>query len=169
MIAKRNYILALVLTCFYFTPMLSQNTVNITGKVLESNTNIPVEYATIAILDSDSKKAITGTITKEDGSFSLTTEASNFYIEISFIGYETKTISDFNLANRIIDLQTLFLYPVLTGLDEVIIRAETSQTRRDDLDSREASWSKRGSIGFPLGVDGHRSVSLAAWFVELIR
>ncbi len=128
MIVKKNHILALVLACFYFTPMLSQNTMNITGKVLESNTNIPVEYATIAIFDNDSKKAITGTITKEDGSFSLTTEATNFYIEISFIGFETKIIADFNIVNRTIDLQTLFLDEVFTGLDEVILRAETSQT-----------------------------------------
>lgn len=128
MIAIRNHILILVLICFYFTPMLSQNTVNISGQVLESNTNIPVEYATIAILDDDTKKAITGTITREDGSFSISTEARNFYIEISFIGFETKTIADFNIANRTIDLQTLFLDPVLTGLDEVVIRAETSQT-----------------------------------------
>ena len=82
MIAIRNHILILVLICFYFTPMLSQNTVNISGQVLESNTNIPVEYATVAILDDDTKKAITGTITREDGSFSISTEARNFYIEI---------------------------------------------------------------------------------------
>ncbi len=128
MIVKKNHILALVLACFYFTPMLSQNTMNITGKVLESNTNIPVEYATIAIFDNDSKKAITGTITRKDGSFSLTTEATNFYIEISFIGFETKIIADFNIVNRTIDLQTLFLDEVFTGLDEVILRTETSQT-----------------------------------------
>ena len=87
MITKRNYILVFVLTLLCFTPILAQNTISIFGKVLENNTNSPVVFATVAIFDNDSKKAITGAITKDDGSFSLTTESSNFYIEISFIGF----------------------------------------------------------------------------------
>ena len=128
MITKRNYILVFVLTWLCFTPILAQNTISIFGKVLENKTNSPVVFATVAILDTDSKKAITGAITKEDGSFSLTTESSNFYIEISFIGFETKTITNFNIVNGTADLKTLYIDQVLTGLDEVIVRAETSQT-----------------------------------------
>ena len=128
MITKRYYLLAFVITWFCFLPVLAQNAVTIVGKVLETNSKNPVGFATIALIDNSTKKPITGTITVEDGSFSLTTEASNFYIEISFIGFDTKTISDLNSENGIIDLQTQYLDQVLTGLDEVIIRAETSQT-----------------------------------------
>ncbi len=110
-------------------PVHAQNSItSIVGKVLEGNTNLPVEYATIAILDTASKKAITGTITAEDGTFLLKTEGSNFYIEISFIGYATKTISSYNIVNRKIDLKTIVLDQVLENLDEVMVRAETSQT-----------------------------------------
>jgi len=128
MITKRNFLLVFVLTWLCYTPILAQNTISIFGKVLENNTNSPVVFATVAILDNNSKKAITGAITKEDGSFSLTTEASNFYIEISFIGFETKTITDINIVNGTADLQTLYIDQILTGLDEVVVRAETSQT-----------------------------------------
>ena len=82
MITKRNFLLVFVLTWLFYTPILAQNTISIFGKVLENNTNSPVVFATVAILDNNSKKAITGAITKEDGSFSLTTEASNFYISV---------------------------------------------------------------------------------------
>lgn len=127
MIAKKMYIFV-VLTWFCFSPILAQKETTIVGKVLESDTNFPIEYATVALYNSDSKKAITGTITKKDGTFTITTNASDFYMEISFIGYETKTISEFNIINGTIDLQTQYLDQVATGLDEVVVRAETSQT-----------------------------------------
>ena len=128
MFLNRFYILVFILISFCSTPFYAQDTITILGKVLEGNTNEPVAFANITLVDQDSKNPITGTISEEDGSFSLTTEASNFYIDISFIGYETRTIIDLKIVNGTIDLQTLFLDQVLTGLDEVIVRAETSQT-----------------------------------------
>ncbi len=128
MFLNRFYILVFILISFCSTPFYAQDTITILGKVLEGNTNEPVAFANITLVDQDSKNPITGTISEEDGSFSLTTEASNFYIDISFIGYETRTIKDLKIVNGTIDLQTLFLDQVLTGLDEVIVRAETSQT-----------------------------------------
>ena len=128
MFLNRFYILVFILISFCSTPFYAQDTITILGKVLEGNTNEPVAFANITLVDKDSKNPITGTISEEDGSFSLTTEASNFYIDISFIGYETKTLTDLKIVNGTIDLQTLFLDQVLTGLDEVIVRAETSQT-----------------------------------------
>ncbi len=126
---NRFYILAFIFMCFYHMPVHAQKSdTTIVGKVIEGNTNLPIEYATIAILDTDSKKVIIGTITAEDGTFLLKTEATNFYIEISFIGFATKTINSFKIVNRKIDLKTIVLDQVLENLDEVLVRAETSQT-----------------------------------------
>ena len=125
----RLYSLAFFLMYFYHNASYAQNNeITIVGEVLENHTNLPIEYATIALLDNDSKQAITGTITAEDGTFSLKTEASNFYFEISFIGYATNTISTYNTVNNKIDLKTILLDQALEDLDEVIIRAEKSQT-----------------------------------------
>lgn len=103
-------------------------TINIVGKVIESNSNLPIEYATISILDNDSKQVITGTVTAEDGGFLLKTQASNFYIEINFIGYSTKTFTSFKIVNRKIDLKTIILAENLQALDEIVVRTEKSQT-----------------------------------------
>lgn len=121
------YILTLILICFCSSPIFAQNAITIIGKVLEINTNIPIEYATIALIDNNSKKAITRIVTAEDGTFSLDTEASHFYIEISFIGYKTKTLRDYTIVNNTINLKTMFLEQSATGLDEIVVRAETSQ------------------------------------------
>lgn len=100
----------------------------ISGKVIEDKTNQPIEYATISLIDSTTKQAITGTITKTDGTFSTVTEANNFYVEISFIGFTTQTFKNLDTKNKKIDLKTIILSEDNQSLDEVVVRAERSQT-----------------------------------------
>lgn len=129
MFKARYFYFAFILMFLYHITGFAQNEIlTISGLVLDKQSNQPIEYATIAILDNQSKEAITGTISAQDGSFSLQTDATDFYIEVSFIGYSTKTISTYNTVNNKIDLKTILLEQALEGLDEVVIQAETSQT-----------------------------------------
>ena len=123
-----NNLVTVLLLCFGLSFVSAQNTqVIITGKVLESNNNLPVEYATISLLDNGSKKPLTGTITSQNGTFSLKTNATDFYIEVSFIGFETKTLKGFKIAKNKIDLKTIILSEDNQVLDEIVVRAERSQ------------------------------------------
>ncbi|WP_282148085.1 TonB-dependent receptor domain-containing protein [Algibacter lectus] len=103
-------------------------TIEIKGKVIETESKQTIEYATISILDSETKKPLTGTITNEKGIFSIDVKANNFYIEVSFLGFTTKTFKTFNIVNNIIDLKTISLSEDLESLSEVLVRAEKSQT-----------------------------------------
>ncbi|KAA5823590.1 TonB-dependent receptor [Algibacter amylolyticus] len=111
-----------------FSLNLASAQVIITGKVLESNANLPIEYATISVIDTNSKTPLTGTITAEDGTFSLKTNETNFYIEVSFMGYESKTIKQFDIVKNTINLKIITLSEDNQALDEVVIRAEKSST-----------------------------------------
>lgn len=123
-----NKLVIVILFFFGLSLVSAQNTqVIITGKVLESNNNLPVEYATISVLDNSSKKPLTGTITSQDGTFSLKTSETDFYIEVSFMGYETKAFKDFKIERNKIDLETIILSEDSEALDEVVVRAEKSQ------------------------------------------
>jgi len=123
-----NNLVIILLLCFGLSFVSAQNTqVIITGKVLESNNNLPVEYATISVLDNGSKKPLTGTITSQNGTFSLKTNATDFYIEVSFIGFETKTFKGFKIVKNKIDLKTIILSEDNQVLDEIVVRAERSQ------------------------------------------
>lgn len=124
----RIYILHIIFISFGYTPICSQNIVTVFGQVIDENTNSPIDSANIILLEPNSKDPITGTITSQDGSFSLKTEASDFYIEISIIGYATKTISTYKVVDSTIDLKTIVLNEALESLDEIVVRAETSQT-----------------------------------------
>ena len=44
----------------------------INGKVIDSNSNEPVEFATVVLVDTKTKKEVDGTISDEKGDFKLT-------------------------------------------------------------------------------------------------
>ncbi|GGZ80543.1 outer membrane beta-barrel family protein [Algibacter mikhailovii] len=124
----RQPLLFITIILFNLNYVSAQNQdIEIKGKVVESTNNLAIEYATISILNSDSQEPITGTISSEDGSFSIRTEASNFYIEVSFIGFKTRRFKDFKIMNNTVDLKTVILNEDNEALDEVVIRAEKSQ------------------------------------------
>lgn len=124
-ITKLLPILYLVLMCSMAT---AQNgTVQIKGNVIDSN-GLPIEFATVLIADSETKKAIEGTTTTVDGSFSMETEASDFYIEISFIGFKTRSFGSPVTNNGIIDLGTVTLSEDTEQLEEVVVQGEISRT-----------------------------------------
>lgn len=119
----------ILLICFNFYFISAQNKqVIIIGKVLENNNQLPIEYATISLLDNASKKPLTGTITSPEGSFTIKTDETNFYIEASFMGFKTKTITNFTIIKNTIDLKAIILAEDKEALDEVVVRADISQT-----------------------------------------
>lgn len=123
----KNIFFIIVLTAC--SDLLSQeNDIEIIGKLVEKASSQPVPYATIALYKNNTKEVILGTTTDGNGEFSLTTTMSDFYIEISFMGYKTKTISDFLVVNSKIDLGTIQLLEDNELLEEVIITAEVSKT-----------------------------------------
>lgn len=114
---------------FGLSLMIGQNTsIRISGKIVESGNNIPIEFATVLIADSTTKKPITGTTTDENGEFEFRTKTQNFYVEVSFIGFKTETIIQFNIVNNQLELGTIILAEDAASLDEVVVRAEKSQT-----------------------------------------
>ncbi|MEL4457073.1 TonB-dependent receptor domain-containing protein [Lutimonas vermicola] len=99
---------------------------NISGTVMEEVNKNPIPFATVIVFDTDTNQSVTGTTTDEGGKFNITTDALNFYIEISFIGFETLKLTTFNIEKNQLDLGALYLIQVTEALDEVEIRAEKS-------------------------------------------
>ena len=85
---KTSKILFISISCLLFPPPLraqSTKSITISGKIKEANTQNPIPYATIVVIDSDGKTS--GTVTTEDGCFRFTTAIGNKKIVISCIGY----------------------------------------------------------------------------------
>ncbi len=120
-------ILILILTSSNF--LFAQNQkIEISGTVLDNNSQSPVEFATVMIGDNTTKAAITGVTTELDGTFKVETNAKDFFIEISFIGFSNKMITEFSIIDGKVDLGNIMMSEDNNQLEEVVVRAEKSTT-----------------------------------------
>ncbi|WP_162415496.1 outer membrane beta-barrel family protein [Cyclobacterium roseum] len=108
--------------------LLQAQDIEITGKVVHANSQMPIEFATIKLLDGENGQMIAGTTTEADGGILLTTQKESFIVEISFIGFITQTISDYDMVGGKVDLGTIPLAEDSELMDEVVIRGERSTT-----------------------------------------
>lgn len=114
----------------------AQNTVvEISGTVMETQSNQPVEFATVVVKSSTTDKIITGTTSDTGGIFMVRTDATDILVEISFIGYTTLTIMDLNIVSGKVNLGVVRLEPDDQLLDEITVIGEKS-TMEFDLDKR---------------------------------
>ena len=107
---------------------VAQNSVTINGKIVDSASNTPIEFATVLLLENETENPITGNTTNIKGEFSITTNKQNFFLQISFIGFKTKNIKDFKIINNEVNLGSISLNEDGEMLETLVIRAEKSTT-----------------------------------------
>jgi outer membrane receptor protein involved in Fe transport len=101
----------------------------ITGTLIDSVTNQPLEYASVALFSPRSEKAVNGTITDDQGRFRLVeVKVGAYELRISFLGYENKTITNIVTTKQkpALDLGKIMLVPQSVEIDEVMITSEKS-------------------------------------------
>ncbi|NRD20964.1 TonB-dependent receptor [Winogradskyella eckloniae] len=124
--SKHLFILFIFLYCS--TLLAQSKEISIVGILVEEASMQPIPYATIALFKNDSKDIIGGTTSNDIGEFELVTSSTNFFIEISFMGFKTKTITEFKIQNSKINLGRIKLSEDNEILDEVVVQAEVSKT-----------------------------------------
>ena len=123
-----QYFSILILFTLFFQALSAQTPrTTVSGKVVESESQQPVEFATVMIGDKETQKALTGTTTSLDGTFKVTTPSPNFFVEISFIGFLPQRIEDFEIVDGKVDLGTVVLSTNAELLGEVLVQAEKSR------------------------------------------
>jgi len=100
----------------------------ITGKVIEASTQEPMEFATVSVYSQDSS-LITGTITDNNGNFTMEVPNGNYYVVVDFVGFSEKSFAGIEIGsgNRNMDLGDITLQLTTRDLDEVTVRAERSE------------------------------------------
>lgn len=123
----------------------------ITGKVEDTTDSYPLEYATVALYNQADKSLVTGVVTNIDGVFIIENiKNGRYYIEVSFVGYTTKTIENIEISrgNKKVDLGIIKLV-LGNQLNEVEIKAERStvinKIDRQVFDSKSFQNSQGGS------------------------
>ncbi|WP_293684062.1 MULTISPECIES: TonB-dependent receptor [unclassified Spirosoma] len=100
----------------------------LTGVVTDSTSGKPVEFASIALIDSKTKKTIDGTVADDKGKFTLNKlPEGDFQLLISFVGYRNKTISSVKLNRKgDVDLGAVKLSADVRTLKEVEVVGQAS-------------------------------------------
>jgi outer membrane receptor protein involved in Fe transport len=106
----------------------AKGTGKITGTVMDSGTNQPVEFATVQLNDPATGKPVDGALCDDQGKFTISKVANGSYkLQISFIGYETYS-QDVAISDRksTIELGTIKIGQSVTQLKEVVVEGERS-------------------------------------------
>ena len=68
--------------------------IKITGKVIDQETNTPLEYATLVLQSIRNPEKVTGGITDSNGIFNVETPPGRFNIRVEYISYKTYELKD---------------------------------------------------------------------------
>jgi outer membrane receptor protein involved in Fe transport len=117
---KKLLFWALLLTSF------TAQAQNIKGKVCFEKDKLPVQFATVGLLQLPDSAMITGVITLTDGGYSFEkVKPGNYYMKVSFVGFKTNGKSVAVEAGKgDITVDTIFLAETTTSLKEVTVSAE---------------------------------------------
>src|SRR5688572_24721314 len=99
----------------------------ILGTVMDTETNQPVEFANVALLDPATEKPIDGAVCDDKGKFVIPKVAPGTYsVAISFIGYETQTIKSVSVADKRdeVNLGIVKLSSSTKVLSEVVVEGQ---------------------------------------------
>ena len=89
-----------------------------TGKVVDE-TGAPAAFANVVLLNASDSAFVAGTVTDDNGTFSLTGNAEQPVIKVSYLGYKTQL-----MEGSIGNLGTISLEPEATTLGEVVVKGE---------------------------------------------
>ncbi len=105
-------VLSVFLMCWFPVLLCAQS---LTGRVIDELSQ-PLAFANVVLLNRADSSFVTGTMTKEDGTFEISTSNQEGVLKVSFVGYSTHYI---NCQNG--DLGDIMMNPDLIWKNEVVV------------------------------------------------
>ena len=143
---RKPLLISVLLTLFAFTAFAQRPggkrggprpKATLTGTIVDSQTQTPLEFATITLFSRRDSSVTGGIITDGEGKFLLETKAGRYFARIEFIGYEPYAIEEVRLGrnNLNADLGIIQLSGDAAVLEEIEVVGEKS-TFTMSLDKR---------------------------------
>lgn len=104
----------------------AQTSIKITGRVLEETSGQPLPYASVVAKRIGTNDVLSGTIADDSGAFELTTKTSRFFLEVTFIGFETLVLDSFTFTKGRLELGKVKVKQNAKSMEGVEVRAEKS-------------------------------------------
>ena len=105
----------LLLGFFFLSTLTVFSQIKVTGKVIDGDLNQPLAGANVLV-----KGTSNGSITDFDGKFEVTTTLKSGQISISYLGFQTRTVS-FTVTGSSVDLGNIIVSPDANQLAEVVV------------------------------------------------
>ena len=131
---------------FYFYFSNAQNTRTISGTVLDINTQLPLESATVYLSNVKDSAVIDFTNTNKSGFFKIVTKTTEkpVFLKVSYIGYQPYIEEQKSLLENK-DFGKLYLLQNATALDGVVVKSAAPPIRmnKDTLEFNASSFKVR--------------------------
>ncbi len=102
---------------------------NLSGKIVDGQTSIPLDFVNVALYRVDESAPLTGVVTDASGDFFISQVANGKYVlQVSFIGYDTYS-RNFTVNGQDVSFGTIRLAEENNVLSEVEVVGQGSQVR----------------------------------------
>ena len=106
----------------FFTSFFVLGQIGITGTVIDGDFNEPLPFANILL-----KETGEGVTSDFDGKYSFELEQGIYTLQFSFVGYETKIITEIKVKGNEYTITDVVLNSAAQGLEEVVLTVEASR------------------------------------------
>jgi outer membrane receptor for ferrienterochelin and colicins len=123
LLKKTTLFLTLLLVSTTALSQVSLKKVNLSGKIIDKESSVPVEFSIITISKSDTKQVVNGGTADANGNFNIELNNGNYDIKFEFPGYKTQEklnqniSADTNLGNILLETES-------SQIETVVIRGE---------------------------------------------
>ena len=112
-------LLSVLILLFITSNAFCQNEISLTGSVKDFESKKVIPFATISTYMAKDSSLVTGTITDENGGFIINDlPFGKYYMNVSFVGYETQTITFSGSSKEKIQTGNIFLKKTSLYIDE---------------------------------------------------
>ncbi len=119
----KKFFLALVCCLLSISLFAQQQSISIKGAVIDSATNKPMDFVTVALQDAATKLPVKSALSKTDGAFELSAPSGKSYqLVLAFVGYASKVIA-LPADKPQVDLGRIMFSATSKQLNEVAITA----------------------------------------------
>ncbi len=124
---KETILLISLLNAVFLTAAAQELTQVIRGRVIDNESLLPLSFATVAVITSDS---LLGTITDNNGNFRMEkVPIGRFNVRVSYVGYETCVVPELMVSTGKETVLTIKMKEQISMLDEVVIKAYTKKDK----------------------------------------
>ena len=133
---------------------VSAQKASIKGSVLDFQNQSPIEYASIALINSVDNSVVAGDISNKNGNFTIQNiKPGNYKLKIYFIGYTEQLLENIKVSNQQIQLEVIKLKMSNQALDEVVVTSKkANSSNKIDKQQYKASQFETAKGGSAIDV-----------------